>query len=262
MPRFSINLSLLLTEFPLHERFAIAKSHGFNGVEIQFPYNNPANELAELAAAAGVEVVLFNFPAGDPLKGDVGIAGVPGREDEFLRGVELARKYHEGLPAKRINILAGKPPAEVARETAIAVLEKNVRSVVDTFSDRDVTIVLEPANGIDHPNFLLQNTEDAVEIIERVGTNNVMIQFDVYHRQIMQGNLINALRHFLPLIGHIQFADVPGRHEPGTGEINFATIFKSLDELDYNGWVGAEYVPVTSTEKSLGWFQEYRAAIS
>jgi hydroxypyruvate isomerase len=254
MPKFSINLSLLLTEMPLQERFAAAAKLGFKGVEIQFPYEYPATELADLANAAGVEIVLHNIPAGDLSAGDVGIAGIPGREDEFARGLDLAREYNEELGAKCVNVLAGKPPLEVDREAAMAVLEANVRSVINAFSKRDVTILLEPANGIDHPNFLLQKTEDAVEIIERLGADNVMIQFDVYHRQIMQGNLIHALRNFLPYIGHIQFADVPGRHEPGTGEINFPAIFEALDRIGYDGWVGAEYVPSGATAESLEWF--------
>ncbi len=258
MPKFSINLSLLLTELPLQDRFAAAAALGFKGVEIQFPYDHAANELADLAAAAGVEIVLYNFLAGDLTAGDVGIAGIPGREDEFRRGVDLARQYHDVLGTKRLNILAGKPPPEIPRDDAMTVLAKNVEHVLDVFSGRDVTILLEPANGIDHPNFLLQRTEDAAEIIERVAAGNVKIQLDLYHRQIMQGDLIHVLRMFLPFIGHIQFADVPGRHEPGTGEINFRAIFNALDKLGYEEWVGAEYLPTSTTEESLVWFEEWR----
>ncbi len=258
MLKFSINLSLLLSEMPLQQRFAAASALGFEGVEIQFPYDHPANELADLADAAGVEIVLHNLPAGNLSAGDVGIAAIAGREDEFARGVELAREYNEILGTKRVNVLAGKIPPDVDRKTAMAVLEKNVALAVDAFSGTDVTILLEPVNGVDHPNFLLQKTEDAVELIDRVAVENVMVQMDLYHRQIMQGNLVQALQQFLPVIGHIQFADVPGRHEPGTGEINFDTIFRILDKLGYDGWVGAEYKPSQNTAESLTWFETWR----
>lgn len=262
MPKFSINLSLLLTELPLHQRFAAASELGFKGVEIQFPYDFPADELADLAKDAGVEIVLYNVPAGNISAGDVGIAAIPDREEEFAHGVEIALKYHEKLAAKRVNILAGKVPPGVDRESAVAVLVKNIRLAVDSFSGRDVTILLEPANGIDHPNFLLQKTDDAIEIIDRVGRGNVMVQLDLYHRQIMQGNLVQALKQFLPVIGHIQFADVPGRHEPGTGEINFDCIFRTLDQLGYDGWVGAEYLPSVRTTESLAWFEKWGGGVA
>ena len=257
MPKFSINLSLLLTEMPFYQRFAAAAELGFKGVEIQFPYDYPAHDLAELAAASGLEIVLYNFPAGDISTGDMGIAAIPGREDEFARGVERAVEYNDVLKVKRVNILAGKIPLDVSRETAMSVLENNVKVAVDAFAGKDVDILLEPANGVDLPNFLLQRTEDAVEIIDRVGCDNVMVQLDFYHRQIMQGNLIDGLKKFLPRIGHIQFADVPGRHEPGTGEINFDYIFKTLDEIGYEGWVGAEYHPRTNTKDSMTWFADW-----
>lgn len=257
MPRFSINLSLLLTEMPLQQRFAAASELGFEGVEIQFPYDYPADELADLARDAGVEIVLHNVPAGDISAGDMGIAAIPGREAEYAHGVELAVKYNEALAAKRVNVLAGKVPPGVERDLAVAVLVKNIKLTVDAFSGRDVAILLEPANGFDHPNFLLQKTEDAVEIIDRVGHENVMVQLDLYHRQIMQGNLVHALKQFLPVIGHIQIADVPSRHEPGTGEINFDCIFKTLDQLGYDGWVGAEYLPSAKTADSLAWFEKW-----
>lgn len=258
MPKFSLNLSLLLTELPMQKRFAAATRLGFTGVEIQFPYDHPAEELKDLADAAGVEIVLHNIPAGDPSAGDVGIAALPGREDEFARGIELAREYNGILGAGCVNILAGKIPPGVERKTAMAVLDDNTQRVIDAFSGTGVTVLLEPANGIEHPNFFLQKTEDAVDVIERLGNNSLKMQFDLYHRQIMQGNLIDALTQHLPVIGHIQFADVPGRHEPGTGEINFGSVFKALDELAYEGWVGAEYVPLNTTEDSLTWFESWR----
>ena len=258
MPKFSINLSLLLTEMPLQDRFTAAAALGFRGVEIQFPYQHPAQELKDLADAAAVEFVLHNVPAGNPEAGEVGIAALPGREDEFARGVERARQYNEILGAGCVNILAGKIPAGVGTQEAMKVLEANVRFAIEAFSELDVTLLLEPANGVDLPNFLLQKTEDAIAVIDRLGSDKVKVQLDLYHRQIMQGNLIEGLRSHLPLIGHIQFADVPGRHEPGTGEINYDAIFRALDDIGYEGWAGAEYVPSGATADSLAWFQNWR----
>lgn len=258
MPKFSLNLSLLLMEMPLPDRFAAAAALGFRGVEIQFPYELPAQELKDRADSAGVDIVLHNIPAGDIEAGEMGIAALPGREDEFVRSVELAREYNEILGAPCVNILAGKIPAGVDIEDARRVLISNVELAIDVFSGSGVMLLLEPANGVDQPNFLLQKTEDAIEVIDRLGSDRVMLQLDLYHRQIMQGNLISALRQYLPLIGHIQIADVPGRHEPGTGEINYDAIFRALDDFDYDGWVGAEYLPSGGTADSLAWFQKWR----
>jgi len=256
MPRLSANLSLLFTELPLEERFAAAAAEGFKGVEIQFLYEFSAQKLRDAADAAKVEIMLFNFPAGNLAAGDIGIAALPGREEGFRDGVRLAYSYHQILKTNYINILAGKPPVDVSRDIAMNVLEENVRFALDMFADDEVTLVLEPVNSVDHPNFLLQRTEDAAEVITRIGAPNLMIQFDIYHRQIMQGNLMDALVTFLPLIGHIQFADVPGRHQPNTGEINFPAIFRLLDDIGYKGWVGAEYIPSTSTSDSFAWLRD------
>ena len=256
MPRFSANLSLLFTEVPLEERFAAAAAKGFKGVEIQFLYEFSAQKLRDAADAANVEIMLFNFPAGNRAAGDIGIAALPGRDEEFRDGVRLAHSYHQVLKSKAINILAGKPPVDVSRDAAMDVLEQNIRYALDVFANDEVMLVLEPVNSVDHPNFLLQRTEDAAEVIARIGAPNLMIQFDIYHRQIMQGNLMDALITFLPLIGHIQFADVPGRHQPNTGEINFPAIFRLLDDIGYKGWVGAEYNPSTSTSDSFAWLRD------
>ena len=176
MPKFSLNLSLLLTELPLYQRFAAAAELGFKGVEIQFLDDYPARDLAELAAESGLEIVLYNFPAGDISAGDIGIAAIPGREQEFARGVERAVENHDVLKVKRINILAGKIPSDVSRATAMSVLEKNVKVAVDAFAGKDVDILLEPANGVDLPNFLLQKPRMRLRL--SIASAVIMLRFN------------------------------------------------------------------------------------
>ncbi len=254
MPRFSINVSFMLHEHVFLDRFAAAADLGFAGVDIQFPYDHPPETVAQRARAAGVEVVLINLPAGDLAAGELGIAALPGREAEFRAGIDRALAYCRALGAARVNVLAGRVPEGTEPAACRAVLIDNLRLAAEAFAREDVTVMVEPANGRDNPGFLLQTTEDALEAIDRAGAENLKLQFDLYHRQVMQGDLIPALERHLPRIAHVQFADTPGRHEPGTGEINFAAVFAALDALGYGGWVGAEYRPTGTTAGSLDWF--------
>lgn len=258
MPRFSINLSMMLQEVPFPGRFAAAAELGFAAVDIQFPYDHPAGALGEAARAAGVEVVLINLPGGDLAAGEAGIAALPGREAEFCAGMDEALAYCRALGCRRVNLLAGCVPAGGTRDACKAVLADNLARAADFFGRQGISVMVEPINGRDVPGFLLQTTEGALEAIVRAGGENLWLQFDLYHRQVMQGDLIGALERHLPQIAHIQFADNPGRHEPGSGEINYARVFRAIDDLGYQGWVGAEYVPRTSTAESLDWFQPWR----
>ena len=257
MPRFSINLSMMLQEVPFPGRFAAAAELGFAAVDIQFPYDHPAEALGERARAAGVEVVLINLPGGDP-EAEAGIAALPGRETEFRAGMDEALAYCRALGCRRVNVLAGCVPGDTDREACKAVLADNLARAADFFGRQGIMVMVEPLNGRDLPGFLLQTTEGALEAITRAGSENLWLQFDLYHRQVMQGDLIGALERHLPQIAHIQFADNPDRHEPGSGEINYERVFQAIDDLGYQGWVGAEYVPRTSTAESLGWFQPWR----
>ena len=257
MPRFSINLSMMLQELSFPERFAAAAGLGFAGVDIQLPYDHPAEALGARARAAGVEVVLLNLPAGDP-EAEAGIAALPGREAEFRAGMDQALAYCRALACTRVNVLAGCVPPGLEREACKAVLADNLARAAAFFGRQGITVMVEPLNGRDVPGFLLQTTEGALEAIARAGGENLCLQLDLYHRQVMQGDLIAALERHLPQIAHIQFADNPGRHEPGSGEINYARVFQAIDALGYQGWVGAEYQPRTTTAESLDWFQPWR----
>jgi hydroxypyruvate isomerase len=254
MPRFSINASMMLNEHAFLDRFRAAADLGFEGVDIQFPYDHPAEAVATRAAAAGVEIVLINVPAGDLTTGGDGLACVPGREEEFAAALETAGRYVEALGCQRVNVLAGRLPAGAEPGRARATLTDNLRRAADVFGPMDVTVMLEPCNTTDVPRYLVGRTNDAIALLDEAGRPNLALQFDFYHRQIMEGDLIAGFRSALPRIAHLQFADVPGRHEPGTGEIDFPALFAEIDASGYDGWVGAEYIPSTTTAKSLVWF--------
>lgn len=253
MPRFSINVSMMLQEFGFLERFQAAADLGFSGVDVQFPYAFPADAVAMAADRAGVEIVLINVPAGDLSSGGDGLACVPGREADFARAVEETADYAAALGVTRVNVLSGRVPGGVVRESAMATLVHNLRHAADRLAPLGVTVMVEPCNGRDVPRYLVQRTSHAIEAIDAAGRDNLAVQFDFYHRQIVEGDLIEGFRAALPRIAHVQFADTPGRHEPGTGEINYPAVFAAIDASGYAGWVGAEYRPSGTTADSLGW---------
>lgn len=253
MPRFSINVSMMLGEYDFLDRFAAAADLGFEGVDIQFPYEHDAEAVAERARRAGVEIVLINLPAGDLTTGGDGLACVPGREAAFDEAIEQARAYAGVLGAERVNVLAGRVPEGCAPNLARETLTGSLRRAADAFVPDGVTVMMEPCNRFDVPRYCVDRTEEAVAIIAEADRPNLAIQYDFYHRQMTQGRLIDGLRDNLAKIAHIQFADVPGRHEPGTGEVDFANVFSAIDESGYRGWVGAEYRPRGRTEDSLNW---------
>lgn len=253
MPRFSINVSMMLQEFGFLDRFQAAADLGFKGVDIQFPYAFPAEAVAKAAQRAGVEIVLINVPAGDLQSGGDGLACVPNREADFARAIEKAADYAFALGVERVNVLSGRVPQGIPRGAATETLVRNLQRAADRFAPLGVTVMAEPCNGRDVPRYLVQRTSDAIAVLDAAGRDNLAIQFDFYHRQIVEGDLIEGFRAALPRIAHVQFADAPGRHEPGTGEINFHALFAAIDASGYAGWVGAEYRPTGTTAASLAW---------
>jgi hydroxypyruvate isomerase len=254
MPKLAANLSTLFPQLEFAERFAAAAKAGFRYVEYQFPYPWPAEELARRARDAGVQVVLHNLPAGDYAKGERGMACLPGREQEFREGVERAIEYARAVNCPRLNCLAGRAPVD--REH-FAVLVENVRFAARKLGAAGLSLTLEPCNTRTVPGFFLSRSAQALEVLNAAGEGNAFLQYDFFHMQIMEGDLANSLERLLPRIGHIQLADVPERHEPGTGEINCDFLLRHLDALGYSGWVGCEYNPQGDTLEGLKWARPY-----
>ena len=257
MLSFSANLSLLFTEVDFLERFARASKAGFRAVECQFPYAYSIDALAEQLKRDGLVQVLHNFPPGDWSQGDRGIACLPDRVGEFQDGVGLAIEYATALECRRLNCLAGIAPATADRDALHETFVENLRFAARELNGRGITLVIEPLNTRDTPGFFLQTSTQAVEIIEEVGADNLRLQFDVYHAHIMEGDAVAALQRSQKHIAHVQIADDPGRHEPGTGSIDFASVFQKLERANYEGWIGCEYVPADTTEESLRWLSAY-----
>jgi len=253
MPKLAANLSLLFPQMDFLDRFAAAARAGFRYVEYQLPYAWPAAAIAERARAAGVEVVLHNVPAGDAQKGDRGIACLPERAGEFREGVERAIEYATAAGCPRLNALAGIAPAGVPREKLRETLVENLRFAAARCKAAGLTLLTEPCNPRTIPGFFLNTSKQGIEVIDAVGADNLRLQYDVFHMQIVEGDLAMTIERLLPRIGHIQIADVPGRNEPGTGEINFNWLLPHIDRLGYQGWIGAEYVPKGDTVQGLAW---------
>ncbi|MGP4845349.1 hydroxypyruvate isomerase [Marinobacter sp. 1Y8] len=256
MPRFAANLSMLFTELPFLERFSAAREAGFSGVEYLFPYEWPAQELAALLKENNLTQVLFNLPPGDWDAGERGIACLPDRVDEFRQGLGKAIAYAAALNCRQLNCLAGLKPPAVSDEQARDTLITNLGWAADQLAPQGITLMVEAINSwVDMPGFFMDTSRRVLEVIRATGRDNIKLQYDLYHMQIMEGDLIRTLKSELSGIGHIQFADNPGRHEPGTGEIAFANIFKVLDDIEYAGWVSAEYRPSGLTPDSLDWMR-------
>lgn len=257
MPRLAANLSTLFPELDFLDRFAAAARAGFRYVEFQFPYAWPAAEIARCARDAKVEVVLHNLPAGDFAQGDRGIACLPGREKEFRDGVESAIAYAKAVNCPRLNCLAGIAPVDRER---FALLVENVRYAARRLGAVGVSLTLEPINTRTVPGFFLSRSAQAIEVLNAAGEGNAFLQYDFFHLQIMEGDLAQSVQRLLARIGHVQLADVPGRHEPGTGEINFDFLLRHLDAIGYSGWVGCEYNPKGDTLEGLKWARPYLQA--
>jgi hydroxypyruvate isomerase len=262
MPRFCANLSFLFTDVPFPERFARAAAAGFTGVEYFFPYDWPAAQLAELLDRHRLTQVLFNLPAGDWQAGERGIATHPGRTGEFQDSVGLAVEYARALGCTQVNCLAGIPPAGADPVQVRSTFVDNLRFAAAQARAAGVRMLSEPINTRDMPGFYLNRSTQAIALFDEAGADNLWLQYDVYHMQITEGDLAPTIERLLPRIAHFQFADTPGRHEPGTGEIHYPFLFSHIDRLGYAGWMGAEYKPRTRTEASLGWFEPWRSRTS
>ena len=253
MLRFAANLSMLFTEAPFLDRFALAARAGFTAVESQFPYEAPAAEIRARLDDSGLAMVLHNLPAGDWAAGDRGLACLPHRTAEFRAGVPRAIAYARALGTPQVNCLAGVAPANVDADTLHRTLVDNLRFAARAFAAEGLKLLVEPINTFDIPGFFVNRTAQAVALLDEVGEPNVHVQYDAYHAQRMEGELAGTLARHLPRIAHVQVADNPGRHEPGTGEIRFAFLFAELERLGYDGWIGCEYRPAGRTEAGLDW---------
>lgn len=260
MPRFAANLSFLYTERPFPERFAAAAASGFRGVEFLFPYEWPVNDLAGWRQAADVASVLFNLPPGDWAGGERGLACLPGREAEFLDGIERALPYARALGTPRLHAMAGLVPDGAERAAYRRIYVANLRRAAARLADAGIELLIEPINPRDMPGYFLNTQAEAHALCAEIGAPNLRVQMDLYHAQIVEGDLATKLERWLPRIGHIQLAGVPERHEPDRGEVHYPYLFERLDRLGYAGWIGCEYRPVAGTQAGLGWFEPYRAA--
>ena len=259
MPKFCANLSLLFGDAGFPDRFDRAAGAGFRAVEFQFPYDHDKDELSERARRAGVEVVLFNLPAGDWDKGERGIACIPSRVSEFRNGVGRAIEYAKALGCTRVNCLSGIAPARVTAETLRETFVSNLRFAAGELEREGITLLIEPVNTRTVSGFYLRNSGQALALMDEARSANLKLQYDVFHMQIMEGDLVATIEANIARIGHIQIADVPDRHEPGTGEINYPFLFDRIDRIGYQGWIGCEYAPAGRTEDGLGWLRPYLA---
>ena len=258
MPKFSANLSMLFNEVEFLDRFERASKAGFKAVEYLFPYEWSKEELATALNSHQLEQVLFNLPAGDWAGGERGIACIPGREGEFKDGVQSALAYADALRCPTVNCLVGLTPEDVSADKVRRTLVDNLQFAAAALQENGIRFVIEMLSHKAVPGFYLVKTREALQLLEEVNHPNIQLQYDVYHMQIMEGNLIDTLSANMSRIGHIQIADNPGRHEPGTGEINYPNVFAAIDELGYEGWIGCEYVPAGTTEEGLGWLEAYK----
>ena len=253
MLRFAANLSMLFTEAPFLDRFALAARAGFAAVECQFPYKTPAGEIRARLDDLGLAMVLHNLPAGDWAAGDRGLACLPHRVDEFHAGVLRAIAYARTLGVPQVNCLAGIAPAGADAGALRATLVDNLRYAARAFAAEGLRLLVEPINTFDMPGFFVSRTDQCVALLDEVGEANAFVQYDVYHMQRMEGDLAATLARHLSRIAHVQVADNPGRHEPGTGEIRFDFLFAQLERLGYDGWIGCEYQPKGRTDVGLDW---------
>lgn len=257
MVRFAANLTMMFNEVDFLDRFEAAASAGFKGVEYLFPYDYEPAQLVEKLEAHGLTQILHNLPAGDWAAGERGIACHPDRVGEFQDGVGKAVEYATALGCPQVNCLAGVAPEGVAAEELESTLVGNLKFAAAQLKAAGIRLLIEPINTIDIPGFMLNYPEQARDLIGSVGSDNLYLQHDLYHMQIMQGDLARNIERNMDIIRHMQIADNPGRHEPGTGEINYSYLFGYLDEIGYDGWVGCEYVPATTTDEGLSWLEPY-----
>ena len=257
MPKFCANLTLLFNEVPFMDRFRAAAQAGFRGVEYLFPYDYDKDELAEAQQSNGLQQVQHNLPPGNWSAGERGIGCHPDRVGEFQDGVGEAIAYAMRLGCKQVNCLAGLVPEGVPAERLRTTFVSNLKFAALKLKEHGIRLLIEPINTRDIPGFYLTRSSQAMDIIREVGSDNLFLQYDIYHMQVMEGDLAPTMEKLLPRIAHMQLADNPGRHEPGTGEINYPFLFSHIDRLGYDGWIGCEYKPAKATVDGLGWAAAY-----
>ena len=255
--KFCANIGFLFPELPFLDRFAAAARAGFAGVEFASPYDYPAAELRGLLRDNGLTLVLINSPAGNRAAGERGFACLPGREETFRDGIMQALDYATALDCRLLHVMAGVPPADLPYDTALALYAVNLAWAAERALSAGVKLVIEPLNPRDAPGYLLRTQEQGAAIVAAIGRDRIGLQFDLYHCQTAQGDVTTRLASLLPVIDHMQLADVPGRHEPGTGEIGWEFVFRRIDELGYGGWIGCEYTPLGDTVEGLAWRRRY-----
>ena len=258
MPKFAANLSMMFNEWEFLDRFAAAADAGFRAVEYLFPYAYAPEDIASRLERHKLTQALFNLPPGDWNAGERGLAALPERAAEFDASVATALRYVEATHVKRVHVMSGN--ARASDGTARAAYERAIRYAAERMGERGVEVVIEPINKRDMPAFFLNDFGLAVEIIEAIGAANLKLQYDIYHRQILHGDVMKSLEALLPLVGHVQVASVPARNEPGSGELNDERVFRHLDAIGYQGYVGCEYRPAGNTLDGLGWFASWRGA--
>ena len=258
MPRFCANLSMLFQEVEFFDRFEAAAKAGFKGIEYLFPYDYEVGQLVDLLQKNNLKQVLHNLPAGDWGAGERGIGVLPDRVGEFQDGVGRAIEYAKALGNTQVNMLAGIAPENLDADVLKKTFIDNAGFAASELAKNNIRLVIEPINTRDIPGFFLCSTQQGLDLIAAIGSENIQLQYDIYHMQIMEGNLAPTIEKNLSSIGHIQLADTPGRHEPGTGEINYPFLFDHLDGIGYTGWIGCEYIPANTTEEGLGWFEPYK----
>ena len=257
MLKLAVNLSMIFTEVPLIERFALAHRQGFRHVEIQFPYELPIHAIQTELQKYALNLVLINLPAGDLMQGGDGLACVPGRELDFVQAMDIAIEYANALQVPRVNILAGKQPIDCDLLPCLNTFAENMKLACHILTEHSIQPVFEMINGTDMPRFLIQNIAQAQEMLEVVKHPALKMQYDCYHMAMMGENVLQGLQENIDHIGHIQFADCPGRHQPHTGQIDYAAIFHWLKHSHYNGFVAAEYRPNGHSIDSFAWKKQY-----
>ncbi len=256
MPRFAANLAYLFTERGILDRFAAASATGFTAVELQFPYEHAASAVKAELDRHGLTMLGINTAPGQRSSGEFGVAAIPGREQEFSALFAQALDYITAIGGCQVHCLAGKVSPEQRPAAELAFI-RNLSRAADMAGERGITLLIEPINPRDRPDYFLTRVEQAADIIGKVGRPNVRMQFDFYHVQIVGGDLIRRFEKYLPVVGHVQIAAVPSRHEPDEGEVNYQQIFAAIDRMGYRGWIGCEYRPRLTTEEGLLWASPY-----
>ena len=257
MPRLAANLSMMFNEVPFLDRFEAAAKAGFKGVEFLFPYDHPATEIRTRLDASGLTQVLFNAPPGDWAAGERGTATLPGRQQEFRDGIMKALDFAAALGNTMVHVMAGIPPKDLRPGTAAALYVANLAWAAERAQPQGITLVIEPINHRDMPGFFLNTMAQGAAVVDALGRDKLGLQFDVYHCQITEGDITKRMAALMPVIAHMQIADVPARNEPGTGEIGWSFVFAEMDRLAYSGWVGCEYRPAGDTVAGLAWQKQF-----